>query len=486
MRCTRCRNLFSERFDARLAATDAAEFEAHLAACGACAAEYAAFRRVFDAVRALPARRAAPPFRRPAELPAARPAASGALVGAGPGRIALFRSPAFRAAASLVVAVGLGLSHGYAYRTGQAEGDGSDRFRPETAKVPVLSPSSALTLPSRLRDHVEATDLFVRTASQMPAEARGRGRELLKADFARLELGRFTSELRNSDLASDDRYGPELRSYFASVGELCDRLGAVFADDASGLDRVRDAVAASPVTRDLAVLRPVVASFGSADTFKGRTLAKDGWAKDERALYESRDARLFGDLRGAVAGYKRFGGEFRSSAFAPLADYLLAEAYVRGGNYAPAAPLLTRLESRGTTLLPNDNLASLVIVFGDGVLANRREVAIQTTPTMTLRFAPTPVGLDGKFVRELGTWDVPSNALDYLEARGLTIRPLTDAFGARSFEILRNGAPLLVRENVRLFSAVRTLILSPDLDPALIAPTEFDERSTAGRTPVVR
>jgi hypothetical protein len=478
MRCNTCRDRFSERFDARLSAGDAAAFDAHLAACGACASEYAAFRRVFDAVRALPARRP-PPFRRPAELPGVRPPFVAA-----PTRAPRFRTP-LRAAAAILVAAGLGLSHGMVFRYGK-EVAGEDPGRITSAAENATLVNS-FTLPSKLRDHVEAADLFVRTAAQMPGEMGVRGRELLAADFARLDLPRLTDELRRTTLVHEADHGPLIRAYFENLARLCDRLEGEFRTG-DGLDGIRDAVTTSPVTRDLAALRPVVMHFGTGGTFKGRPHS-ESLRRDERALFESRDARLGGDLYAAVDGYRRFGakGEFRGSKLAPLADYLLAESYARSGNYGQLPALLQNLEQRGGAVLPNDNLASLGVVLGvanGGVAAGRREIVlVGRQPPMQLRMvAMTPDGRP-QFVAD-GTWEAPDNALDYLDERGLTIRCFT--YGVRpAFEIVKDGVALPTDTYPGLFAAVRLLINRPDLDGSLLSPTEYDEKFPP-RKPVVR
>lgn len=472
MRCNTCREQFSERFDARLSAGDAVEFDAHLAACGACAAEFAAFRRVFDAVRALPPRRSPPPFRRPAELPGARPTVLSAP------RTAAWRRPPLRIAAAVLAAVGLGLSHGMVFRYGKdvaGEDPGRIVATPDTATL-----VNSFTLPSKLRDHVEATDLFLRTAAQMPDETGSRGRELLQADFDRLDLARLTDELRRTALVQEAEHGSEIRAYFANVSQLCNRLSGEFRGGTGGLEGIRAAVTSSPVTRDLAVLRPVVMPFGSGGTFKNRPLQASALRKDERALFDSRDARLFGELHVAVDGFRRFGGsgEFRGSKLAPLADYLLAESYARSGNFGPLPALLALLEQRGGAVLPNDNLASLGVMFGasnhGGALGRQELVMYGMPPTIQLRMVASLQDGRPQFVAD-GSWEASDNALDYLDERGLTIRCWTDAVG-RKFQILKAGVPLPTAVYPGLFAATRLLIGRPDLDGTLLSPTEFDEK----------
>lgn len=55
MRCAEVRKLYSRRIDGELAAPDLAAFDAHLARCGACAADWRGFQAVVERVRGLKA-----------------------------------------------------------------------------------------------------------------------------------------------------------------------------------------------------------------------------------------------------------------------------------------------------------------------------------------------------------------------------------------------------------------------------------------------
>lgn len=491
MRCPSCQDLFSERFDARLSAADAASFDAHLAGCVACAAEYAAFARVFDAVRALGPRRPAPSFRRPPELPAARPAA----VVEAPAESSVLRFVPARAAAAVLLVAALGVSHSLVFRYGRDVASG-----PEASRKPVAPPepflASSVSLPSRLRDHVDATDLFLRTAAQMPADSGARGRELLAADFERLGLAKLTEELREPGAVEGTAHVAQVRSYLAGAAGLFDRLGAVFADPSSDLEAVRATAVASPVTRELAQMRPLVLPVGSGDTFRRpRPFAKARLGRDERALFASRDARLAGDYSGACDGFQKFGSEFRGSALKPLADYLLAEAYARSGNYAPVAPLLAQLEEAGARFLPNDDLAPLVVMLDVERLGRRMEVRVVGVPRpFGLRLTPPAADRRAAFVAEPADWDEPDNVSEFCAARGLKLERSTDLANRPVFRLVRNGAPLAVAEHPELFAAVKALIQYPEIrasafgavgvePPAAAAPEPATGRRVA---PVVR
>ncbi|HYC76955.1 MAG TPA: zf-HC2 domain-containing protein [Planctomycetota bacterium] len=470
MRCTTCRDRFSERFDGRLPSALERRVDEHLVACAGCAAEFAAYRRTFEAVRGVVGRRA-PAFVRPPELPGARPTVEPASAVAAARRFA----PA-RFAAGLVLFAGLALSHGMVFRWASDHGGAEGPMLKTQGGPPALSSSLG-----RLRDHVDATDLFLRAASAMPDEAGARGRELLRADLERLELARLTDELsREASLGAADERGPMFGAYLSASSRLLGRLHAEL--DGGSLQGVREAAATSTVPGMLAELRPAVMPFASGGTFARRrgALRVAELRNDERAFFDARDARLAGDFPKAFRGFVRFQDEYQASKLAPLASYLLAEAYARVGNFGDVPMLLANLEQRGVHFLPSDELVTFAVIAAKGprggIKLPEKHVQLSYNVLYTKGVGTATMRVDRV---EPMAGPLPPNAAEFLEERGLSARLTVSPLTGGELTIHRAGLALPADEYPKLYAAVRQLVSTRYVPADRVGPTELDAPSPA-------
>src|SRR5262245_8407457 len=180
MDCSACRSQFSQSFDGRLAGESRQRFTIHVQTCEPCSSEYSLYRRVFSAVRGLP-EEAPPPFRAPSEVPGSLSTTQ-----------ATFGRPRFaRVAAAVLIAIGLMGSHVLVFewsRDRASREPGSPAPRVSTGEL------ASTMLPAALRDHVDATDLFIRTAANLPDDPGSH--DLAYADWTSTNLAQRTAELR--------------------------------------------------------------------------------------------------------------------------------------------------------------------------------------------------------------------------------------------------------------------------------------------------
>lgn len=332
MDCSTCRDLFSESFDGRLAGERRQTFLIHVQVCRGCEHEFALYRRVFSTIRGLPDGEPRP-FQAPAEVP-------GALTSA-PSR---FSAPRFaRVAAGILILIGLVGSHVILFQAGLSHGGrGSDSQRVLHEQVTPVAPIAASMisspLPALLRDHVDATDLFVRTASQLPDDAVGR--DVVRADWAASKLPQLTDELRRSRFELSPERRAIVDRYLDDSEDFVRRLRPLLEDDEQApvpVSEVRDRATLSRLVLygGLESMKPLVAALPRGGSFsarpaRGRMLPL---GPDGRLLIESKQARLAGDMPQAIAGFRKFNKEFQTSPLTPAATLLQFDSLAAAGQW---------------------------------------------------------------------------------------------------------------------------------------------------------
>src|SRR6185369_7147507 len=169
---------------------------------------------VFSAVRGLPDE-AAPPFRVPAEVPGALSTAH------------RFGRPRFaRVAAAVLIMIGLAGTHVLVFQWSRDHAIRSKASEPASPIQPQAGVSAPLAmasispLPAALRDHVDATDLYIRTAASLPDDPSAV--DLARADWAGIDLAKRTRDLRGMTLSTTE-VSPEhlnlIRQYLSDVDE---------------------------------------------------------------------------------------------------------------------------------------------------------------------------------------------------------------------------------------------------------------------------
>jgi hypothetical protein len=333
MDCSACRSTFSESFDGRLADVRRQEFLVHLRACRECESEFALYRRVFSALATLPDG-APPPFRVPSEVPGAF---------AAPARPA--SPPAFaRIAAGILLLVGLVGTHVLVFQWSR---DRASRDPRPPVAPPVASLAQATMpgiLPSSLRDHVEATDLFIRQAARsahLPEMAEVR--DLAEADWATSNLAKLTAELRDvSYEGAGDR--AQIEGYLRASEDFVARTRRLIESPRTpgGVRAICDAAGQSGIVRHLEVMKPVVAplSLGTSFTVRQPTApAVMRLSPDGQLILEAKRCRLAGQLSQAIDGFREFGQKYPKSRLGPIAVYLHQDTLLKAGRYVDAKRL---------------------------------------------------------------------------------------------------------------------------------------------------
>jgi len=336
--CSTCRSLFSESFDGRLSGDRRQGFIHHVQACKPCDSEYALYRRVFSAVRGLPDE-AAPPFRVPAEVPGALSTAH------------RFGRPRFaRVAAAVLIMIGLAGTHVLVFQWSRDHAIRSKSSEPASQvrqevipSAPLATVASISPLPAALRDHVDATDSFIRTAARLPDDASGR--EFARADWAATDLTRRTSELRKMSLspavAAENR--AIIVQYLEDMEQDFIPQMRFFIEDNGGrtisVRAIRDAALQSSLIwrQDLERMKILVAALPRGTSFSGTSgVAVQGLGADGRLFLEAKHARLAGEFQRAIAGFQRFESEFQKSSLRPAAQYLEFETLATANRLADA------------------------------------------------------------------------------------------------------------------------------------------------------
>lgn len=336
MDCSTCRGLFSASFDGRMAGERRQEYRLHVEACEPCASEFALYQRVFSVVRELPDG-AAPPFQVPNEVPGSLAQASRF---AAPPRFA-------RAAAGILLLIGLVGTHVLVFQWSRDQFAGAatsgvtrvDLVAPRN--LPIAEANMGTVLPPSLRDHVETTDLFLRTAAQaaeLPESARAR--DLAAADWAISDLERRTAGLREQRFT-----GPEtarlIQAYASASEDFAVRMRRIL-DDPTHRGAVRaicDAANESGIVRRIEGIKPVVAPLQlgtSCEAALTPSAALAGLTPDARLILEAKHASLAGRLPKSIHYFEQFHRDFTKSSLKPLASYLHADALWRSGQYCEA------------------------------------------------------------------------------------------------------------------------------------------------------
>ena len=463
MDCATLKTRWSEVIDGRATRADHDAVSAHFVECAACERAFADYRRLFSRVREAEPKFAAPPkFRLPPELPG-----MGDRREASPSR---FR----RWAAAAVIVGGLVLSHSMTFRIAR-----------ETNPVGVSAvrvtepPLASAFLPSALRDHVDATDLLVRSAMYMPESAGERAKSLLVADLARLDLDGLSARLRAEGVESHPEHGRTIAAYLQAADAfrhgLCDVMARTA--DRRLVEQLHDVAQRSDVTRVVEPLRPVVASLAAGTCLTHLPgIETDPRLKplqaDERVFIGAKQARLEGRYNVAVANYQRFDRELARSPFAPLARYMMAESLYRGGDLARAYGALERCNRESVdALAPGDPLSSLVLlrsVDGSGALILKFAPG-STFPGMrvsSVQVNVAPPSNPGAVV--------PRNLVAFCERRGLVPHLRMIGSGTMALDIYRDGKPLLTAEYPRLFANAAYLARHPDALPDSMGPSEIE------------
>jgi hypothetical protein len=339
MDCSTCRSLFSQSFDERLAGERRHEFVLHLQACQPCEGEFTLYRRVFATIRALPDGEAQP-FQAPAEVP---------------GALNRFEAPSApprfaRVAAGILILIGLVGTHVAVFQWSRDHAS-RDRATPgsptvERPAVPVLTNAQSMhaVLPSALRDHVDATDLFMRTLDKLPDDATAR--DVAAADWSVSRLPELTQQLRRAQLEAPPEIRPLVERYLEDAGDdFVPKMRRMIESGQYSVPDIRTAVAMSRVRQVLDRMKFVVAALPRGTAFATCRPADDTFGRltpDGRRFIELKQARLAGQLSLAIDGFDRFDSEFPKSQLTPAATYLQFEAYNAAGMPGAAWNVLDR------------------------------------------------------------------------------------------------------------------------------------------------
>jgi hypothetical protein len=355
MDCSTCRSLFSASFDGRLAGERRQEFQLHVQACASCDSEFALYRRVFSTIRALPDG-AAPPFKVPNEVPGSL-AASNRFSG----------RPRFaRAAAGFLLMIGLVGTHVLVFQWSRERASVEQRGGNATVQSPTIAPPvlAAANLPGALRDHLEATDLFIRTAGQVPDEAGADGVAFLKADFEGSELQKRSAELRQqiASLPPEQR-GPVIQ-YLDAADEFAGPMQGLLRQPKVSIAAIRGVASRSRVARELDGFRPRVASLPRGQSFaKVCQVSPGGLKPDACLILESKRARLSGTFDGAIAGLEKFPKKYADSPLRNTAEYLLLDTYLACDRYSELIERIPRMRSMRPSGIPSDSLSRFIVVL---------------------------------------------------------------------------------------------------------------------------
>lgn len=328
MDCPTCRSLFSQSFDGRLAGECRQDFAHHVLACGPCESEFALYRRVFSTIRGLPDGEALP-FRAPAEVPGALASVQ-----------AYSARPRFaRVAAGFLILIGLVGTHVLVFQWSRdhASRAGVPTSNSQTSSATPPLAVASMSLPPALRDHVDATDLFIKTIAKLPDDAAGR--DLARADWVASGLPQLTKELRNQSFNVADRWRVD-RYLQAMEDEFVPRMrGLLEGETPQSIAAIRNAAIHSRVRFDLGGMKMLVASLPHGTFFASRPAGPEAarLSPDGRLVLASKRARLAGQLPAAIDFLKKFEDNFRkSSSLNPAAVYLQFDALAAAGKWDDA------------------------------------------------------------------------------------------------------------------------------------------------------
>jgi hypothetical protein len=335
MDCSTCRGSFSQSFDERLAGERRQEFVRHLQACPPCDAEFALYRRVFSTIRDLPDGEAKP-FRAPSEVP---------------GALTRFATPSAaprfaRIAAGILILIGLVGTHVLVFewsRDQASRGHTGQSERVGTVSPPTLAATQSLNsvLPLALRDHVDAADLFLRTAEKLPDEPSAR--DVVAADWAVSKLPELTRRLAEDLRSGAFEPPPELKAWVEAYvqdaeRDFVPRMQSTIESGTHSVREIRNAAAGSPLYWKLDRMKLMTAAMQRGTSFRNEPMARVvlSLKDDGRRLIETKYARLSGDLSQAIKGFEGFDAAFPKSRLVPAARYLQVEALNAAGNQAQA------------------------------------------------------------------------------------------------------------------------------------------------------
>jgi hypothetical protein len=335
MDCSTCRSSFSQSFDERLAGERRQEFVLHLQACQPCDAEFALYRRVFGTIRDLPDGEAKP-FRAPSEVP---------------GSLTRFAAPSApprfaRIAAGILILIGLVGTHVLVFewsRDHASRGRTGPSDPVATVSPPTLAAVQSLNsvFPSVLRDHVDAADLFLRTAEKLPDEPSAR--DVVAADWAVSKLPeltrRLTEDLRSGAFELPPEHKAWVEGYVQDAErDFVPRMQSTLGSGNRSVGEIRNAAALSPMCGKIDQLKLMTAAMQRGTSFRNQPMASVvlSLKDDGRRFIKYKHARLAGDLSQAIEGFEGFDAAFPNSRLSPAARYLQVEALNAAGNQAQA------------------------------------------------------------------------------------------------------------------------------------------------------
>ncbi len=491
MDCTSCRSQFSEALDGRLDLEAQVAVDAHVAACPGCAAEQQLYDRVFSALRAAPPTTVPPRFPLPIEPPGMdSPPSIAARRGWRLGRVA----------AAVIITLGFVSSNVLLFRAGQ-ESAGGDIVHPHVPsnENTLATAASMFSLPSELRDHVDASDLLVRTAGQIPDSMGEHGVDLMRADLARVDFAGLTKRIRGASFerAAGDS-AEDIRRYLRDSEDLLARFDHVLSDPSAGVEAVqqlRMLAKTTPLLNSLEPMRAVVAPLAGGASFRGQKDSKSVETlfarlnSDEMAFLNAKHDRLKGSLRSALNGYGYVESRYADGPVAPMARYFKAETLLQMGSVADAASVLAHLHRDFASLpfMPGDRL-SQIAVLSEG--ADRRTSV--PLPGLWGRFYGFTFTGNGNIRLEISTSGthlstapmpeesgaasasprIPENVQEFCQ--GKNVVPVLTRIGSGIVRLVlldEAHQPLAVLDNVALYQRVVSLLQESSRDDSdLVAP----------------